>query len=623
MYFLRRHLPRWFILFIDLFLCFSSLVLAYLLRFNFSIPASERVTFVYVFPFVLSLRFISFYVSGLYRNIIRYTGSRDVQQIVIILSVVSMLFAVSNIVVYSTPWKHYLVPYTIIVIEFMSSSFILISARLIYKAMYSDDFATVREKRAVIIYGADDEGLITKRAIERDASKYSILAFLDDDRNKWNKRLEGIPVYSAAKLKDLVKENNVAHLVLSKDIGVERKKEMADICLENGTKILNVPPISHWINGELSFKQIKKIQIEELLQRDPIVLDNDKINKQLHGKTILVTGAAGSIGSQLVRQIIPFNPRTIILADQAESPLYDLQMELKEIESPPPVKIYVADICNLKRMNNIFGSNKPEIVFHAAAYKHVPLMEDNPAEAVLINVEGTKCIADLSMQYGVEKFVMISTDKAVNPTGVMGASKRIAEIYIQTLNQQKKTRFITTRFGNVLDSNGSVIPRFRQQIEKGGPVTITHPDITRFFMTIPEACRLVLEAGCMGTGGEIYVFDMGKSLKIADLAKRMIQLSGLSLGKDIQIVYTGLRPGEKLYEELLLNSENSLPTHHPRIMIAKVKENDFSIVAAQIKDLTGLLDGQNDMSLVKKMKEIVPEFISNNSVFAQLDTVAG
>ncbi len=623
MYFLRRHLPRWFILFIDLFLCFSSLVLAYLLRFNFSIPASERVTFVYVFPFVLSLRFISFYVSGLYRNIIRYTGSRDVQQIVIILSVVSMLFAVSNIVVYSTPWKHYLVPYSIIVIEFMSSSFILISARLIYKAMYSDDFATVREKRAVIIYGADDEGLITKRAIERDASKYSILAFLDDDRNKWNKRLEGIPVYSAAKLKDLVKENNVAHLVLSKDIGVERKKEMADICLENGTKILNVPPISHWINGELSFKQIKKIQIEELLQRDPIVLDNDKINKQLHGKTILVTGAAGSIGSQLVRQIIPFNPRTIILADQAESPLYDLQMELKEIESPPPVKIYVADICNLKRMNNIFGSNKPEIVFHAAAYKHVPLMEDNPAEAVLINVEGTKCIADLSMQYGVEKFVMISTDKAVNPTGVMGASKRIAEIYIQTLNQQKKTRFITTRFGNVLDSNGSVIPRFRQQIEKGGPVTITHPDITRFFMTIPEACRLVLEAGCMGTGGEIYVFDMGKSLKIADLAKRMIQLSGLSLGKDIQIIYTGLRPGEKLYEELLLNSENSLPTHHPRIMIAKVKENDFSIVAAQIKDLTGLLDGQNDMSLVKKMKEIVPEFISNNSVFAQLDTVAG
>jgi FlaA1/EpsC-like NDP-sugar epimerase len=311
------------------------------------------------------------------------------------------------------------------------------------------------------------------------------------------------------------------------------------------------------------------------------------------------------------------------LADQAESPLYDLQMELKEIESPRPVKIYVADICNLKRMNNIFGSNKPEIVFHAAAYKHVPLMEDNPAEAVLINVEGTKCIADLSMQYGVEKFVMISTDKAVNPTGVMGASKRIAEIYIQTLNQQKKTRFITTRFGNVLDSNGSVIPRFRQQIEKGGPVTITHPDITRFFMTIPEACRLVLEAGCMGTGGEIYVFDMGKSLKIADLAKRMIQLSGLSLGKDIQIVYTGLRPGEKLYEELLLNSENSLPTHHPRIMIAKVKENDFSIVAAQIKDLTGLLDGQNDMSLVKKMKEIVPEFISNNSVFAQLDTVAG
>ncbi len=618
MYLIRRHLPRWFILIIDVFLCFCSLVLAYLLRFNFSVPYTERITFVYVFPFVLALRGTSFYATGLYRNIIRYTGSRDVQQLVIILSVVSMLFAVSNIISYAV-WKHYMVPYSIIVIELMSTSLILISARLIYKAMYSDSFATVREKRVVIIYGADDEGLITKRAIDRDASKYSILAFLDDDRNKWGKRLEGVSVYSASKLKELVEANNVAHLVLSKDIPIERKKELADICLENDVKILNVPPISQWINGELSFKQIRKIRIEELLERDPIVLDKAKIKSQLHGKTILVTGAAGSIGSELIRQIIPYKPEMLVIADQAESPLYDLEMELKEVSPAPNFKVIVADICNQERMDKLFGRYKPEIVFHAAAYKHVPLMEENPSEAVMVNIKGTKYVADLSVKYGVEKFVMISTDKAVNPTGVMGASKRIAEIYIQALNQQNKTRFITTRFGNVLDSSGSVIPRFRQQIEKGGPVTITHPDITRYFMTIPEACQLVLEAGCMGAGGEIYVFDMGKSVKIADLAKKMIQLSGLVIGKDIQVVYTGLRPGEKLYEELLLNSENSLPTHHPQIMIAQIKKHDFSHIENLIAELTTLIHGQNDMELVKKMKEILPEFISNNSVYEQLD----
>lgn len=619
---IRQHLPRWFILIIDVFLCFCSLVLAYLLRFNFVIPHSERITFVYVFPFVLATRGISFYISGVYRNIIRYTGSKDVQQIVTVLTVVSLFFAVSNVISYQTEFKHFIVPYSIIVIEYLSTSFILISARLVYKGMYSDIGTSRAGGRCVIIYGADSEGLITKRAIERDATKYSILAFLDENKNKWGKRLEGITIYSPDKLKELLEENNVAHLVIATpNISHDRKNELIESCLSYDTKVLNVPPITHWINGELSFKQIKKVSIEELLERDVIVLDKNKIKAQLQNKIILITGAAGSIGSEIVRQILPYQPRRLVLIDQAESDLYDLELELNEKNSTyTPFKTYIADICNAKRMDAIFSETKPEIVFHAAAYKHVPLMEENPVEAVLVNVQGTKTTADLSLKYGVDRFVMVSTDKAVNPTGVMGASKRVAEIYIQALNQQKKTKFITTRFGNVLGSNGSVIPRFRQQIEKGGPITITHPEITRFFMTIPEACQLVLEAGSMGTGGEIYVFDMGKSVKIIDLAKKMIQLSGLTLGKDIQIVFTGLRPGEKLYEELLHTEENSLPTHHPQILIAKVKEYDYALVSAYINELIELEKGQDDMKLVRKMKEIVPEFISNNSIYEELDT---
>jgi len=486
--------------------------------------------------------------------------------------------------------------------------------------MYSDS-GTTKGKRSVIVYGADSAGLITKGAVDRDATKYSMLAFLDENPNTWGKRLEGITIYSPDKLNELLEEHDVAHLIISTpDISHDRKNELIDTCLSHNTKILNVPPITHWINGELSFKQIKKVSIEELLERAPIVLDKAQIKSQLQNRVILITGAAGSIGSEIVRQVLPYQPKKLILVDQAESALYDLELELNERNSATlPFKTYIADICNTFRIESIFKEEKPEIVFHAAAYKHVPLMEENPVEAVLVNVKGTKNVADISIKSGVEKFVMVSTDKAVNPTGVMGASKRIAEIYIQALNQQKKTKFITTRFGNVLGSNGSVIPRFRQQIEKGGPVTITHPEITRFFMTIPEACQLVIEAGTMGVGGEIYVFDMGKSVKIIDLAKKMIQLSGLTLGKDIQIAFTGLRPGEKLYEELLHNEENSLPTHHPQILIAKVKQFNYHEVSAYIDELIELEKAQNSMKLVQKMKNIVPEFISNNSIYEQLD----
>ncbi len=394
---------------------------------------------------------------------------------------------------------------------------------------------------------------------------------------------------------------------------------MVDSCLNYNTKVLNVPPVTDWINGELSFKQIKKIQIEELLERDPISLNIDNIKNQLTNKTILVTGAAGSIGSEIVRQIIQFHPKKIILLDQAESPLYDMEMELKDEFDSFSYEIIIGDIRNVERMENVFKTFSPQLVFHAAAYKHVPMMENNPSESILTNVFGTKNCADLAVKYKVEKFVMISTDKAVNPTNVMGASKRIAEIYTQSLGKTVLTKFITTRFGNVLGSNGSVIPRFRQQIENGGPVTITHADITRFFMTIPEACQLVLEAGTSGNGGEIFIFDMGESVKILDLAKKMIKLSGLTLDKDIKIIYTGLRPGEKLYEELLANEENTLPTHHQQIMIAKVKEYDFEFINTKIQELIDCFDKQDNKLIVKQMKLLVPEFKSNNSIYEELD----
>jgi FlaA1/EpsC-like NDP-sugar epimerase len=391
--------------------------------------------------------------------------------------------------------------------------------------------------------------------------------------------------------------------------------------LQHKIRVLNVPPVKSWINGELSFKQIRKVNIEDLLGREPIQLNLDQIKQELQGKTILVTGAAGSIGSELVRQILPFQPALLVMVDIAESPLYELELEIKDNPETAHQRFetVIGDIRNVDRMRNVFTTFRPEIIFHAAAYKHVPVMELNPSESILNNVMGTKIIADLALEFNTRKFVMISTDKAVNPTNIMGATKRIAEIYTQSMNSLGKTRFITTRFGNVLGSNGSVIPRFKKQIESGQPITVTDPNITRFFMTISEASQLVLEAATMGKGGEIFIFDMGKPVRIDDLARKMIQLSGLELGKDIQINYTGIRPGEKLYEELLANEENTLPTHHRKIMIAKVKEYDFPTVSADIQELIGLFNSQNNEAIVRKMKAIVPEFLSKNSTYEQLD----
>lgn len=492
------------------------------------------------------------------------------------------------------------------------------------KILYVEIMNPSKEKTNVIIFGAGESGVITKRTLDRDAgTKYKVVAFADDNQKKAGKKVEGVTIYHTEKdLERLLSENNVHHLIIAiQQIPPHRKQEIVELCLKYNTKVLTVPPVSNWINGALSFKQIKKIKIEDLLEREPIQLDVASINRQLTGKTILITGAAGSIGSELVRQIIRFHPKKIILLDSAESPLHELEIEMQELRMNKITESVIGDIRNNERMENVFRTFRPQIVYHAAAYKHVPMMENNPSEAILTNVMGTKVVATLANEFGTEKFVMISTDKAVNPTSIMGATKRIAEIYIQSFNKISKTKYITTRFGNVLGSSGSVIPRFNKQIEARQPITITHPDITRFFMTIPEACQLVLEAGSMGKGGEIFVFDMGKSVKITDLAKKMVQLSGLELGKDIQLVFTGLRPGEKLFEELLTTEENTLPTHHEKILIARVKEYDFEDVKRSVNELIELFDSQNNIAIVTKMKEMVPEYISNNSVYEELDGI--
>ena len=447
-----------------------------------------------------------------------------------------------------------------------------------------------------------------------------MIAFLDNPGSRIGKKLEGVDIIGIDKVEQLLETTQVEQLILAdKNLNPEKKQELVDLCLPKDVKVLNVPPMIHWINGELSFNQFRKINIEDLLERAEIRLDHQKISLEIAGKVVLVTGAAGSIGSEIVHQVARFLPEQLILIDQAETPLYHQELEVLEKFPGIRAEFIILDICNKEQLETVFSLYHPQIVFHAAAYKHVPTMENQPREAVRTNIHGTRVVADLSVNYGVEKFIMISTDKAVNPTSVMGASKRIAEIYIQTLNQAGKTAFITTRFGNVLGSNGSIIPLFRSQIEKGGPITITHPEITRFFMTIPEACQLVLEAGAIGKGGEIFIFDMGKSVRIVDLAKKMVRLSGYTLGKDIQIKFIGLRPGEKLYEELLNNQENTIPTHHALILTARVREYEPSSVSKEIGELVSMSIHAANLEIVKKMKEIIPEYKSQNSVYEQLD----
>ncbi len=628
--FSKSHVPRWVVLFIDLFICACAYFLAFILRFNFHLTSVEVLHALNLAPLLLGVRLISFYLTKTYAGIVRYTGTQDAIRIFIALTGGTVFIIFTNLLNYIASGQ-VMLPSSIIIIDYMISLMMMTSSRLAYKMLYHQIRSESPKKTQVIIYGAGQSGIITKRTLDSDnRMNYKVIAFMDDSPEKVGKRIDGAPIVHGNELKSILERNRLDEMILSiQNISRDRKREIIETCLSYDIKVKIVPPVERWINGELNYRQIKKVNIEELLERDPIRLDKAKMSQHLRGRVVMVTGAAGSIGSEIARQVLSFYPAKVILLDQAETPLYELEQELfekfrhnKEILNA--FEIVVADIRNVNKLRRVFEKYRPHVVYHAAAYKHVPLMEQNPSAAVATNVLGTKILADTAMEYETERFVMVSTDKAVNPTNVMGASKRIAEIYVQSLNyseSNQNSKFITTRFGNVLGSNGSVIPHFKKQIAEGGPVTVTHPDITRYFMTIPEACQLVLEAGNMGNGGEIYLFDMGQPVKIVDLAKKMVKLSGLQLGKDIQIEFIGLRPGEKIQEELLNDTENTSPTHHPQITIARIKPFEFMVVSEVIGELISLLATEDKEAIVRKMKQIVPEFISNNSVYEALDTV--
>ena len=621
----EKYASRWIVLFIDIILVCISFVLAYTVRFNASLNFDQESLY-YQLPFIATISFISFLIVGSYKGIIRLTGPRDAFNIFIgvsLLSIISLCIVLFNN--FFDIFPSFTIPKSILIIHHLLSLVILIISRYIFKAFFEIISAELSDITNVLIYGAGDAGLISYGAINRDSkNKYEIIGFIDDDEKKIGKKINQIKIYNGKSLnEEFINNKRIDEVIISiQNIKPEKLLYLTDNLLKLGVKVKIVPPLSKWIDGDLEVNQIKNIKIEDLLDRKPISIDNPIVQRDVNNKVILVTGAAGSIGSEISRQLSLYQYKQLILIDQAESALYDLQQEFVQKNNINITSI-VADVRDEKRMSEIFKKHKPEKVFHAAAYKHVPLMEDSPYEAVKINVGGTKIIADLSIKHNVERFVMVSTDKAVNPTNVMGATKRVAEMYVSSLSNSTnhKTKFTITRFGNVLGSNGSVIPLFKKQIKNGGPLTVTHKDITRYFMTIPEACCLVLEAGTMGNGGEIYIFDMGKSVKIYEIAKRMIHLSGLKFPEDIDIKITGLRPGEKLYEELLASGENTSPTYHEKIMIAKNQDIDSLFTINKILDLCISNEQYDDKKTVQLIKGIVPEYKSNNSIYEKLDLI--
>lgn len=624
-------LPRWLVLLKDVIIVAISFLFAYSLRFNFQLTDAIRTDMYGQLYILILIALGAFLLTGLYKGIIRHTGYRDVIMVGFAICIISCTMLLTNLLFLSGILPNILthIPYAVIIIFAAMAWTLLVLTRFGVRLVYHWLKAN-KNTVNVMIYGAGAAGLITRTVLEADESNpMEVVGFLDDDPGKIGKAIEGIPVYSTWALnpKFLVGKN-VNEIIFSiqnidKDLKRERIEELLS---KTNVQVKDVPPVDAWINGELSAKQIRQVKITDLLQRSEIHLNNKNVLTQVENKRVMVTGAAGSIGSEIVRQLCHFSTRRLIMVDQAETPLYDLELELRK-DFPDQQKNFrfiIANVGDPELMEKIFADYRPEIIYHAAAYKHVPMMEHNPFEAIRVNIFGTMNLADLANKYQTERFVMISTDKAVNPTNVMGATKRAAEIYIQSLNHSiaNRTRFITTRFGNVLGSNGSVIPLFEKQIAAGGPVTVTHPDITRYFMTIPEACQLVLEAGSMGSGGEIFMFDMGKPVRITDLAFNMIRLSGLEPGKDIKIIYTGLRHGEKLYEELLYDKEKGQPTYHPKIAIAKVSYYRLSEVQNMLNELKRSISTRDKMILVETLKQMVPEFKSNNSIYEELDEVS-
>lgn len=616
----QRYASKWLVLCIDLITVVFSFVLSYFIRFNLTLNFDIH-NFLVQIPLVATASLIAFLIVGSYKGVVRHTGVRDVYNIfnaVCFFSILVIFVVLTNRQL--GVLDQFTIPLSIIIINSLITFIGLVASRFVFKSFYNKMNSNIKVTKNIIIYGAGDSGVLTHSAIANNTrSRYKVIGYIDRDAKKIGKNINGVPVFGRKTLTEaFIVKNNISEIIFSiQNIDSRKLRKTVEGLVDLPIVVKIVPPIEDWINGELKVSQIKQVQIEDLLDRAPITIKNSKIAMELMNKSIMVTGGAGSIGSEIVRQICNYSYKSLIVLDSAESALYDLQQELKQNGFHNFIPI-VTDIRDKNRMNALFSEHRPNVVFHAAAYKHVPLMEYNSYEAIKINIGGTKNVADLSVLHGVEKFVFVSTDKAVNPTNVMGATKRIAEMYISCMQKENKTKFITTRFGNVLGSNGSVIPLFRKQIEKGGPLTLTHKDITRYFMTIPEASQLVLEAGAMGEGGEIFIFDMGESVKIFDLAKNMIKLSGLKYPEDIDIKITGLRPGEKLYEELLANGENTLPTYHQKIKISKVREVEYAKVRSKIDELciTNMFFSGNT---IKLMKEIVPEYVSKNSDFCELD----
>ncbi|PRX55284.1 polysaccharide biosynthesis protein [Flagellimonas meridianipacifica] len=618
----ERYASKWLVLAIDVFIVAFSFVLSYFIRFNLTFDFDVDKFFMQL-PLVSLIALISFLVIGSYKGVVRHTGIRDVYNIfnaVCLASILTIFLVLANRELQFV--DNFTIPLSIIIINSLIAFIVLVSSRYVFKTLFrsflsEDGFNTYKN---VLIYGAGDSGILAYGALTNHSkSNVKVVGYIDNDKKKIGKLINGVRVFPPETLSfDFISKKRVAEVIFCiQSIDHKKLNELVEGLVDFPVSVKIVPPVEDWINGELKASQIKKVQIEDLLNRKPIAITNSRISKEIKDKVVFVTGGAGSIGSEIVRQVCEYDYRSLIVLDQAESALYDLQQELKQKGHHNFIPI-VGDVRDKNRMNVIFEEHKPDLIFHAAAYKHVPLMEYNSYEAIKINIAGTKNIVDLAVQHNTEKFVLVSTDKAVNPTNVMGASKRIAEIYVSCMQKENKTKFITTRFGNVLGSNGSVIPLFRKQIENGGPITLTHKEITRYFMTIPEASQLVLEAGAMGKGGEIFIFDMGESVKIYDLAKNMIKLSGLSYPEDIDIKITGLRPGEKLYEELLANGENTLPTYHEKIKISKTRELDSVDLRSKIDELciSNMFFRANTVAL---MKSIVPEYISKNSKLCELD----
>lgn len=620
-FFNHHSVPRWMIFTIDSATVFGSFIIAYLLRFNFDIPEDREGIFLYQGLIATSVYAFFSLIFKSYSGLIRHATLTDVTLVFVVTTCSGvLLLTISELSGYFNGGLILTIPQSIVLIHYVAATVIMFFGRIFVKLIFRFASGTSMNKKRVMIYGAGELGFVVKRVILSNPNYgLHVSGFLDDDRSLQGKKINGINVYNPDVLtSDFIKKNHIESLILAiKDLNIDKKGSIIRSSVNLGLEVLDTPEVDKWLTGQLRAPKFRRVDLEDLLGREPIKLNISLIKSGLQDKTILITGAAGSIGSEIARQLTSFQSKRVILVDQAETPLFYLQQELREKFLDVRFLIIPADVTNQPRMEQIFDGFRPEIVFHAAAYKHVSLMEENPQEAVHINVGGTRVVADLSIKYNVEKFVMISTDKSVNPTSVMGASKRLCERVIQSKAQQKghNTQFIITRFGNVLGSNGSVIPIFARQIENGGPVTVTHPDVYRYFMTIPEACQLVLEAGFMGNGGEIFVFDMGQQVKIADLAKAMIKLSGLEPDKDIQIVYTGLRPGEKLFEELLTDSEMTIPTHHPKIKKAHVDYIDGKDVLSRIDHLLKNLYTYSREEIVHHMKDLIPEYHTTNGKF--------